>query len=196
GQCYVPEEPIHLLDRTLPMAMQQHAQKHGISLGVVEQLKICRAGAFSCPVACGVVLLGKVDLTHLQDLPPADLQKTLQAVVEQQACCAFDDVTSIHSLLDRCHKGQLPAISHHEANATGEWAEFQPEPRMAGLATLSRCQRLQFQSPKKMTWQALQQMRQRSLTLSGSPTIARQVRATRCKSSCRTGARQTSSASN
>ncbi|KAK9841414.1 hypothetical protein WJX74_005291 [Apatococcus lobatus] len=139
GQCYVPEEPIHLLDRTLPMAMQQHAQKHGISLGVVEQLKICRAGAFSCPVACGVVLLGKVDLTHLQDLPPADLQKTLQAVVEQQACCAFDDVTSIHSLLDRCHKGQLPAISHHEANATGEWAEFQPEPRSVVQSTDCSC---------------------------------------------------------
>ena len=58
-----------------------------LDAGMVETMKICRAGAFSCPVACGVVLLGKVNLTNLQDLSPAELQQTLQVCDRADLLC-------------------------------------------------------------------------------------------------------------
>ena len=58
--------------------------------------------------------------------------------------------------------------------------------RMTGLAmvtfdsgTACRCQQLLFQNPRKMTWQALQQTRPKTLILSGSPATAHLVPATR-----------------
>ena len=49
-----------------------------IGPGLVDQLVISRAGAFSCPVACGAVLLGRIDLDALQGMPAEELQKALQ----------------------------------------------------------------------------------------------------------------------
>lgn len=46
--------------------------------GLVDKLVLSRAGAFSCPVACGVVLLGKIDLTTLDGLPHDEVQQILQ----------------------------------------------------------------------------------------------------------------------
>jgi hypothetical protein len=94
-------------------------------LGCVAALRVSRVGQFSCPLACGAVLLHSLDWSR-HGASAASARAALLAVTTHAAVRALDDVASVEALRDASQEGRLPPLLRVETTTAGTYAEFAP----------------------------------------------------------------------
>ncbi len=96
------------------------------ALACVTAAAVSRVGQFSCPLACGALLLASLNLSA-DSGGEAEGQRALSSLVRGSAyAAALDDVASLEALLDASREGHLPRVTAVHHSAAGCWAEFAP----------------------------------------------------------------------
>ncbi|KAL0025061.1 hypothetical protein WJX79_003336 [Trebouxia sp. C0005] len=109
-------------------------------VGVVERVVVSRAGEYSCPVQCGVLLMADCDISQWAKRPNKEnpeILQAFQATVAQHVCKGFDGVTTLQMICDKVQEGKLPKPVDAHLTPEGGWVEFHPssDPAFAAAST-------------------------------------------------------------
>jgi len=114
-----PEAPDTLIARQpLP------APRPAVRVASVTQLTVSRVGQFSCPLACGCLLLATLDTS--QPRGEAEARGVLADLAAAPRVRALDDVTSVEAVLEAVAEGRLPPVLRQGEAPAGRWVEFAP----------------------------------------------------------------------
>lgn len=123
-----PEAPDTIIARApLP------APRPALRLASISTLAISRVGQFSCPLACGCLLMGTVDT--MQPRGEAAARDVLSSLAAAPLVRALDDLTSVAAVLEAAADGRLPPVLSQGESPAGVWVEFEPRWRAASHDT-------------------------------------------------------------
>lgn len=106
--------------------MQEVKKETGIqdgnpSLVVTQQIVIGRMGDISCPVACGLVLLGDIDISAVA---VDDAAARLYSEAESEYVTRLSSMNSLEMILSACQRNEIRPPRLVGARYSGEWVEF------------------------------------------------------------------------
>ncbi|KAK9829944.1 hypothetical protein WJX72_008794 [[Myrmecia] bisecta] len=110
-------------------------REHEQQAGIIHRLCISRAGNFSCPVACGAILVANFEFEETGKVwVPLSRKEcsfrsgveALQDIVGEPVCRHLDDVASLDMLVERVKQGCLPSIIAQSETSAGVFVEFDP----------------------------------------------------------------------
>jgi hypothetical protein len=97
-------------------------------LGVLSALRVSRVGQFSCPLACGALVMHSVDWSGRHGTTPAHARAALLATTTHGRVRALDDIITLEALREAAQEGRLPPILRVGTTVAGVYAEFAPRP--------------------------------------------------------------------
>ncbi|CAK0756367.1 hypothetical protein CVIRNUC_002449 [Coccomyxa viridis] len=118
--CFHPESrDIQFDSEALPLC-----GAHGFtrSVGIVERLRVSRAGQFSCPVLAGVVFLAHFDGDAVSS--PQEVFDALQAARDSPVCKAFNGLKDEKAMSQAVRKGVVPRRTKYVVSSSGVHYNF------------------------------------------------------------------------
>lgn len=103
------------------MQKESGSQANDPSLVVTQQIIIGRMGDISCPVSCGLVLLGEVNIA---DVPVSDAAARLYSETESDYVNKLSCMTSLEMILTACSRSEIKPPRVVGGKYSGEWVEF------------------------------------------------------------------------